>query len=71
MHAEVADGFAARVHNAVERAGEARPHSPSFPDGAGRGTHAEFLQTCPSHTRYFVQRLCARIMCLSGFPDIK
>lgn len=71
MHAEVADGFAAHVHNAVERAGEARPYSPSFPGRAGRGTHTEFLQTCPSHAKHFVQRLCARIMCLSGFPDVR
>lgn len=71
MHAEVADGFAAQVHHAVERAGEAILYSLSFPDRAGRGAYAEFLKAYPSHARHFVKRLCARIMCLSGFPDVK
>lgn len=57
MDAEVADGFAAHVHNDVERAGKAIPYSALFPDGAGRGTYVEFLQTCPFPARHFVKRL--------------
>lgn len=62
MDAEVADGFAAHVHNDVERAGKAIPYSALFPDGAGRGTYVEFLQTCPFPARHFVKRLYSRIM---------
>lgn len=58
MHAEVADGFAAHVHNAGERAGEAIPYSPSFPDGAGRGTRWISPDTSFPH-----QTFCQGVMC--------
>lgn len=62
MDAEVADRFAVNVHNDVERAGKAISHSALSPDGAGRGTYVEFLQTCPSPARHFVKRLYTRIL---------
>lgn len=62
MYAEVADRFAARVHSDVKRAGKAIPFSTLFPGGAGRGTYVEFLQTCPSPARHFVERLYSRVI---------